>query len=277
MAQLGKINQLKIARKVDFGVYLDGENLGEILMPKRYVPDGSKIGDTVSVMVYLDGEERLVATTDIPYAQVGQVAFLRVVSVEQIGAFCDWGLLKQLLVPFSEQKIKMEVGKSYVVYVYIDHITQRITGTMKLEKFLNQTDPTYDVNAEVDLLIWTATDIGYKAIIDNEFIGVIYKNEIHKKLSMGQQVKGYIKKVRPDGKIDLTVHKLGVEKYDIISEKILKLLDKAGGKLPYHDGTDPEVISQIFGVSKRAFKQSIGVLYKAKEIVITASGISRYR
>jgi hypothetical protein len=275
MAQLGKVNQLKIARKVDFGVYVDGENLGEILMPSRYVPEGAKIGDMVTAMVYLDGEERYLATTETPYVQVGEVGFLKVMSIETVGAFCDWGVSKQLLIPFSEQKIKMEAGKSYVVYVYIDPITQRITGSMKLEKFIHQTKPNYKVNQPVKILLWTKTDIGYKAVIDNEYFGVIYKNEVHQKLTLGHRLEGYIKKVRPDGKIDISLQQMGQQKFDQIAQKILRLLDNAGGELPYHDGTDPMVISKIFGVSKRAFKQSIGVLYKAREIIITDEGIKR--
>ena len=202
MAQLGQINHLKIVRKVDFGFYLDGENLGEILMPKRYIFPEMKIGDTIEVMVYLDGEERLLATTEIPLAQVGDFAYLKVNKIENVGAFLDWGLSKELLVPFSEQKVKMEEGKSYVVYVYIDKITDRIAGSMKLEKFISKEKPEYTVNQEVDLVIWTLTDVGYKAIINNQHIGVIYKNEIFRKISNGQKMKGYIKKIRDDDKID---------------------------------------------------------------------------
>lgn len=275
MAQLGQINHLKIVRKVDFGFYLDGENLGEILMPKRYIFPDMKIGDTIDVMVYLDGEERLLATTEIPFAQVGDFAYLKVNKIENVGAFLDWGLSKELLVPFSEQKVKMEEGKSYVVHVYIDKITDRITGSMKLEKFINKEKPEYTINQEVDLLIWTLTDVGYKAIINNQHIGVIYKNEIFRKISNGQKMKGYIKKIRDDDKIDLTLDKIGYTKIDSFAQLILNAIQKSGGFLPYNDKTDPEIIYNIFGMSKKVFKQSIGNLFKQRYIEITPEGIKK--
>lgn len=275
MAQLGQINHLKIVRKVDFGFYLDGENLGEILMPKRYIFPDMKIGDTIDVMVYLDGEERLLATTEIPFAQVGDFAYLKVNKIENVGAFLDWGLSKELLVPFSEQKVKMEEGKSYVVHVYIDKITDRITGSMKLEKFINKEKPEYTINQEVDLLIWTLTDVGYKAIINNQHIGVIYKNEIFRKISNGQKMKGYIKKIRDDDKIDLTLDKIGYTKIDSFAQLILNAIEKSGGFLPYNDKTDPEIIYNIFGMSKKVFKQSIGNLFKQRYIEITTEGIKK--
>ncbi|MBK7805095.1 MAG: S1-like domain-containing RNA-binding protein [Saprospiraceae bacterium] len=275
MAQLGQINHLKIVRKVDFGFYLDGENLGEILMPKRYIFPDMKIGDTIDVMVYLDGEERLLATTEIPFAQVGDFAYLKVNKIENVGAFLDWGLSKELLVPFSEQKVKMEEGKSYVVHVYIDKITDRITGSMKLEKFINKEKPEYTINQEVDLLIWTLTDVGYKAIINNQHIGVIYKNEIFRKISNGQKMKGYIKKIRDDDKIDLTLDKIGYTKIDSFAQLILNAIEKSGGFLPYNDKTDPEIIYNIFGMSKKVFKQSIGNLFKQRYIEITPEGIKK--
>lgn len=275
MAQLGQINHLKIVRKVDFGFYLDGENLGEILMPKRYIFPEMKIGDTIDVMVYLDGEERLLATTEIPFAQVGDFAYLKVNKIENVGAFLDWGLSKELLVPFSEQKVKMEEGKSYVVHVYIDKITDRITGSMKLEKFINKEKPEYTINQEVDLLIWTLTDVGYKAIINNQHIGVIYKNEIFRKISNGQKMKGYIKKIRDDDKIDLTLDKIGYTKIDSFAQLILNAIEKSGGFLPYNDKTDPEIIYNIFGMSKKVFKQSIGNLFKQRYIEITPEGIKK--
>jgi len=275
VAQLGQQNNLEIVRKVDFGYYLDGQNLGEILMPKRYASPEMKIGDIIKVMVYLDGEERLLATTEQPFAQVGDFAYLKVNKIENVGAFLDWGLSKELMVPFSEQKIKMEESKSYVVYIYIDKITERITGTMKLEKYISKSKPEYTTNEEVDLLIWTLTDVGYKAIINNQHLGVIYKNEIFRKISTGQKIKGYIKKVREDDKIDLTLDKPGYGKIDVFAQKIMELIDKSGGQLPYNDKTDPEVIYSIFGVSKKVFKQSIGGLFKHHFIEITSDGIKK--
>jgi len=275
VVQLGQQNNLEIVRKVDFGYYLDGQNLGEILMPKRYASPEMKIGDVIKVMVYLDGEERLLATTEKPFAQVGDFAYLKVNKIENVGAFLDWGLSKELMVPFSEQKIKMEESKSYVVYIYIDKITERITGSMKLEKYLSKSKPEYSTNDEVDLLIWTLTDVGYKAIINNQHLGVVYKNEIFRKISTGQKIKGYIKKVRDDDKIDLTLDKPGYAKIDEFAQKIMELIDKSGGQLPYNDKTDPEVIYSIFGVSKKVFKQSIGGLFKHHFIEITSEGIKK--
>lgn len=275
MVELGKKNKLRIVKKVDFGLYMDGLELGEILMPKRYVYPDMQIDDIVDVFVYLDGEERYLATTEEPFAQVGEFAYLKVNKVENVGAFLDWGVSKELLVPFSEQKIKMEEGRSYVVYIYVDPLTERITGTMKLEKLLNKEPIDYDFNQEVDLMIWTHTDIGYKAIINGKHLGVIYKNEIFNKVYTGQKLKGYIKKLREDGKIDLSLTKQGYTKIDNIAQNILDVLDKAGGNLPYNDKTDPEVIYKIFGISKKVFKQSIGNLFKQRIIEISEKGISR--
>jgi uncharacterized protein len=275
MVELGKLNTLKIARKVDFGLYLDGKNLGEILMPKRYVLPTLVIGDEVEVIVYLDGEERIVATTETPLAQVGDFAWLKVNKIETSGAFLDWGLSKELLVPFSEQKIKMEEGRFYLVFVYIDPLTDRITATMKLEKFISKDIPTYKINEEVDLIIWTPTEIGYKAIVNGKHQGVLYKNEVFKKLVTGQKLKAYIKKIREDGKIDLTLEAQGYVRIDKASQSILDIITKAGGFLPYNDKTDPDVIYSIFGVSKKAFKQSIGNLFKQRLILISEKGIEK--
>ncbi len=275
MTQLGKINTLSIVKHVDFGVYLDGENMGEILMPKRYVTPDMKDGDEVTVMVYLDGEERYVATTEVPLAQVGDFAWLKVNKIENAGAFLDWGLSKELLVPFSEQKIKMEEGRSYLVYIYIDKVTDRITASMKLEKFFDSTTPEYTKNEEVDIIVWTPTEIGYKAIVNGKHQGVLYKNEVFKKLVTGQKMKAYIKKVREDGKIDLILDKPGYVKIDSTAQSIMTLLEKAGGFLPYNDKTDPEVIYNIFGISKKAFKQSIGNLFKQRMITLSDKGIEK--
>lgn len=275
MVSLGKINKLKIVKKVDFGVYLDGNQLGEILMPKRYVTADMKIGDEVTVMVYLDGEERYVATTEKPLVQVGEVAWLKVNKIEKAGAFLDWGLSKELLVPFSEQKIKMEEERSYLVFVYVDKVTERIVASMKLERFFSKTIPPFTKNEEVDIIVWTPTDIGYKVVVQGQYQGVLYKNEVFKKLTIGQKLKAFIKKVREDGKIDLVLDQPGYVKIDNTAKLILNILAKAGGHLPYNDKTDPDVIYNIFGISKKAFKQSIGNLFKQRLIVITDKGIEK--
>lgn len=273
MIHLGRLASLTIIKRTDFGFYLDGENFGEILMPKRYITPDMKIGEKVDVFVFLDGEERVVATTETPLGQVGEFAFLKVNKVENIGAFLNWGVSKELLVPFSEQKIKMEENRSYVVYIYLDKVTDRIAASMKLEKFLDKNKANYSVGDEVSLLIWTMTDFGYKAIIDGKYLGVVYKNEIFKKISTGQTTVGYIKKIREDGKIDLSLEKLGYVKVDQHTQKILDLLKKSGHSLPYNDKTEAEVIYNIFGMSKKVFKQAIGNLFKQRLITITEEGI----
>jgi hypothetical protein len=272
--QLGKKNKMTIVKSVDFGLYLDGEELGEILMPKRYASSSMNIGDEIEVMVYLDGEERYLATTEEPYGVVGQVAFLKVNKVENVGAFLDWGLSKELMVPFSEQKVKMIEGRYYVVYIYIDKLTDRITGSMKLEKYLDKENPEYSIGEEVDLMIWTGTEIGYKVIINHTHLGILYKDEIFKRINTGDKSKGFIKKIREDGKIDVSLERAGYEKIDAKSDKIIALLEKSGGFLPYNDKTDPEVIYNIFGVSKKVFKQSLGNLFKQRLIEINEKGIT---
>ncbi|MBK9257242.1 MAG: GntR family transcriptional regulator [Saprospiraceae bacterium] len=273
MAELGKYNDLEIVRKVDFGFYLNAGDLGEILMPKRYITPDMNIGDTVRVFVYLDGEERPVATTDEVLGQVGEFAYLKVKKVENIGAFLEWGVLKDILVPFSEQKITMVEGRSYLVYIYLDKITERVTATMKLEKFLDKSTPEYEPSEEVDLLIWTPTDIGYKAIINQKHLGVLYKNEVFTKLQTGQKIKGYIRKIREDNKIDLVLDKPGYGKMDAVSSAVLEKVRKSGGFMPFHDKSSPEAVYNHFGISKKVFKQALGNLYKAKLIEMTDAGI----
>lgn len=274
MADLGKINSLTIVKKTDFGYFLDGGSMGEILLPKRYMTTDMRIGEPIEVIVFLDGEERYVATTEKPLATVGQVGYLKVKSVEKVGAFLDWGVSKELLVPFSEHKVKMEVGKSYVVYLYVDKITDRITGSMRLERFLQKNAPTFKEGDKVQILVWVKTDLGYKCIIDHQWIGVLYANELLQSIHTGQSTVAYIKKMRPDGKIDLSLQPMGRSKLDQGAEVILRMLQKSGGKLPYSDKTDPEVIYSIFKMSKKAFKASIGNLYKARKITIGDHGIT---
>jgi len=273
VVNLGKVNKLKIVKSVDFGIYLDGGDSGEILLPKRYVTPDMVVDQELEVFIYLDGEERIIATTNKPLGQVDQVAYLKVKSVEKIGAFLEWGIMKDILVPFSEQKIKMEVGKSYLVYIYIDKITQRVTATMKLEKFLDKTTSNYHFGSELDGIVWTQTDIAYKVVLNNSHLGLLYKDEVFKRLQSGDKLKVYVKKVRTDNKLDLSLEKPGYKKLDGISTKILDKLKKEGGFMAVHDKTNPEIIYNTFGVSKKAFKAACGNLYKQKLIDITASGI----
>ena len=273
MLEIGKINSLRILKKVNFGLYLDGGESGEILMPLRYVPQDCHVDDTIDAFIYNDSEDRLIATTEIPLAQVGDFACLKVLSVNQYGTFLDWGLSKDLLVPFREQKMTMEEGKWYIVYVYLDEETKRIAATSKIEKHFNKEKPDYTVGQEVNLLIWTQTDIGYKAIINNEFQGILYANEIFQKLERGQKLTGYIKKIRDDGKIDLTLSKPGLEKIDDLSQRIIALLNENHGFLAVSDKSSAEDIYELFKESKKSFKKSIGILYKQRLIIIEDEGI----
>lgn len=273
MAEIGRYNKLRIEREVDFGVYLDGENLGEILMPLRYLPESYMIGDEVDVFISLDSEDRLVATTEKPLAMVGEFAYLEVVSVTRFGAFLDWGMPKDLFVPFREQRLSMEKGRRYVVRLYVDSETDRIVGTAKFERFLDNLVPEYEFGAEVDLLIYSETSLGYNAIIDNTFTGVIYRNEVFKPLNKGERMKGFIKKVRDDYKIDLMLTKPGYRKVDDMSEIVLNALKKYNGYLALNDNTNPELIYKLLGMSKKSFKKAIGLLYKDKIISINEDGI----
>jgi len=273
MTEIGKLNKLQILREVDFGVYLDGENYGEILMPKKYLPENYKIDDFVEVFVYLDSEDRIIATTEKPYAMVGDFAFLKVVAVSDFGAFLDWGLLKDLLVPFNQQKQKMEEGQSYLVYIYLDEKSERIAASSKLDKFLDKQPVDYQEEQEVNLIICNKTNIGYKAIINNTHWGVLYTNEVFQTLEKGQKIKGYIKKVREDKKIDLSLYKQGYEKVDDSLNKILDTLKKHDGFIPVTDKSSPETIYKMFGLSKKTYKKIIGALYKKRLISIEKDGI----
>jgi uncharacterized protein len=274
MTEIGKLNTLRVVKELDFGVYLDGAELGEILMPKRYVPENCKIDDMVEVFIYLDSEDRIIATTQMPNAMVGQFASMEVVMVNEVGAFLDWGLQKDLLVPFREQKVKMEEGKSYVVYVYFDAESNRIAASAKLDQFFDLEPAEYEEGQEVDLLIFNQTDMGFKAIVNNINEGMIYGNEVFKPLHKGQKLKGFIKKVRDDGKLDLCLQKPGFEKVDELAERILAYLQKNEGFLNVTDKTPPEVISQMFGASKKTFKKAVGALYRKKIIKLETDGIA---
>jgi uncharacterized protein len=274
MAEIGKYNSLRVIKEVDFGVYLDGEAEGEILMPIRYVPANCQVGDYVDVFLYLDSEDRPIATTEKPYAQVGEFAMLRVKSVNKIGTFLDWGIMKDLLVPFREQKVTMLEGRSYLVYIYVDEESKRIVASAKLNKFLDKSLPEYTVGQEVELVIESETELGYKALINNCHWGILYENEVFEQLAKGLKVKGFIKKIRPDNKIDLSLHPLGYDKVDPLTRMILDELKKEGGFIPVSDKSDAEEVYRVFGISKKSFKQAIGSLYKRRIITISPNGIS---
>lgn len=273
MVEVGKYNTLKIVKEVDFGVYLAGDNGQEILLPTRYVPKGVKPGDEVEVFIYHDNEGRIIATTAHPKAIVGQFKFMQVKSVSNIGAFLEWGLMKDLLVPFREQKMPMREGKWYLVYVRIDNITGRIMATARIDKYVNNIPPEYEHNQEVDLLIADETEIGYRVIINNLHWGMVYRNEVFRRLEKGEELKGYIKEVREDEKIDVSLSPLGYQKVEGIAGTILESLKAQGGYLPVHDKSEPDVIYSLFRCSKKAFKQALGALYKQHLITLEKEGI----
>lgn len=271
--KLGKFNTLEIVKTVDFGLYLDGGDYGEILLPSRYVPETYEIGDWLNVFLYLDSEERLIATTLIPYIQVGEFGYLEVSWVNEYGAFLNWGLMKDLFVPFREQKMKMQVGKKYVVYAFLDEESFRIVATAKVEKYLSSDTADYQPEEKVNILIWQKTDLGFKAIIDNKYSGLLYDNEIFQPVTTGMKLEAYIKQVRPDGKIDLTLQKSGFSKVEDFSSQLLQYINDEGGYTPFHDKSDANDIYSTFGISKKVFKKAVGDLYKKRLIIIKEDGI----
>lgn len=271
--ELGKFNVLEVLKTVDFGVYLDGGEEGEILLPTRYVPEECNIGDFLNVFLYLDNEERLIATTLTPLVQVGEFACLEVSWVNQFGAFLNWGLMKDLFVPFREQKMKMLVGKKYVIHAHIDEDSYRIVASAKVDKYLSKELPAYQPNDEVSILIWQKTDLGFKAIVENKFSGLLYDSEIFQPLQTGMQLKAFVKQVREDGKIDLMLQKPGFEKIDDFSDKLLSYIKENGGSIQLNDKSPAEDIYDTFQVSKKTFKKAVGDLYKKRLIVIEANGI----
>jgi len=273
MVEIGKWNTLRVLKELDFGIYLDGEDQGEILMPIRYVPQDCKVDDNIEAFIYFDSEDRVIATTEKPLAQVGDFALLDVVSVNSIGAFLDWGLPKDLFVPFREQKHKMEVGQSCVVYIYIDDLSGRIAASAKVENFLDKEPHDFTEGQEVNLIIYTQTDIGYKAIINNTHTGVLFDSDVFRTLHRGEHTKGYIKKIREDKKIDLLLEKPGYEKVDDISKKILDKLKEENGFIALVDKSPANDVYDMFGISKKNYKKAIGALYKARMITIEENGI----
>lgn len=271
--ELGKFNALEVVKEVDFGMYLDGGEEGEILLPTRYVPEDCKVGDWLNVFLYLDIDERLIATTLTPLAQVGEFACLEVSWVNQYGAFLNWGLMKDLFVPFSEQKMRMQVGKKYVVYVYIDEESYRIVASAKIDRYLSKDMPEYQPGDEVDVLIWQKTDLGFKAIVDNKFSGLLYDTQIFQSIFTGDKLKAHIRQVREDGKIDLILQKTGKANINDFAEVLHEYLETHNGYSPLHDKSDAAEIYNEFGVSKKTFKKGVGDLYKKRIISIEPDGL----
>ena len=270
---IGKINRYKVVKTLEFGAYLDGGNGLEILLPARYVPKICNVGDEVNVFIYHDNEGRLIATTTKPLAIVGEFRLMQVKEVSCVGAFLEWGIMKDLLVPYREQKMQMKKGHWYIVYVYLDNMTNRIVASARIDKFLNNVPPLYKRNQEVDLMVAEETAIGYKVIINNLHWGLLYRNEVFRTLVKGEKLKGYIKDIREDDKIDVSMHKLGYEKVDGIAQHIMDVLLLNKGYLPLHDKSDADEIRALFACSKKSFKKAIGFLYKKGLIVLDEKGI----
>jgi hypothetical protein len=268
MIEIGKLNTLTVLKNVDHGIYLDGEHLGEILMPERYVPDNCRVGESIEAFIYLDSADLLIATTEKPYVMVGECAYLKVVDVNQAGAFLDWGLPKDLLVPYSEQISPLKIGQSYTVLVYLDENTNRIAATQKLDTYLSEEAQYFKPEQVVDLLIFGKTELGYKAVINNTHIGLIYKNEVFQTLIHGEKLKGFIKTIREDRKIDLCLQLPGKDAQDDLNTRILEHLKKNDGISTLTDKSSPKDIYQCFAVSKKNYKKAIGMLYKKRLILI---------
>lgn len=271
--ELGKFNTLEVVKQVDFGMYLDGDEEGEVLLPNRYVPDDCQIGDWLRVFLYLDIDERLIATTLTPLVQVGEFACLEVAWVNEFGAFLNWGLMKDLFVPFSEQKMKMQVGRSYVVHAHLDEESYRIVASAKVDRYLSKEIATYEPGDEVDILIWQKTDLGFKAIIENQYSGLLYDGEIFQPLRTGMTLKAFVKQVREDGKIDLMLQKPGFEKIDDFARTLLDYIKEHDGRVALTDKSPAEDIYDTFRVSKKTFKKGVGDLYRKRLIVLHEDAI----
>lgn len=269
----GQYNELEMVKYTDFGIYLDGGDMGEILMPTKYVPHNTNRGDKVRCFVYYDTTDRPIATTETPKATVGQCAYLKCVAVTKFGAFLDWGLTKDLLVPFREQKMDMVEGKSYVVYIYLDEKSRRIVASAKLDKYLNKQKPTFEEGDKVELIIASASEQGLTAVINGTHTGLLYRNEIFQPLHPGEVVTGYIKEIRGDGKIDLALQQTGYKNLLTLDDQVLDVIKSHGGFMKVGDKTAPEDIYTLFQMSKKNWKKIIGNLYKNRKIDITDGGI----
>jgi len=272
MIKVGDYNVLKVLREADFGFYLDDDAEG-ILLPKRFVPEGLKVGDEIKVFIYHDSEGRLIATTQHPKGVVGEIVKLKAITVTNQGAFLDWGLMKDIFVPKSKQLGGMREGAEYLVKIYVDEQTGRVAATEKIEPFLSNENLTVKEKDMVDLVVYRRTDIGYLVIINNIHTGVLHFNEIYQNIGVGDKLKGFIKTIRSENKVDVVVGRPGYNRVEDEAEKILRLLNENNGYLPYHDKSGPDEIYNFFGISKKAFKMATGNLYKQQKITFTKTGI----
>lgn len=273
MIKLGDYNTLKIVKSVDFGLYLDGDDAGEILLPTRYVPQNAKVGDELEVFIYLDQDEKLIATTLHPLAKVGDIAYLEVAWVNEYGAFLNWGLMKDLFCPFREQKMRMQKGQHYIVYIKEDEETHRLLATAKIDKYLSAERPPYKHGDAVEILIWQKTDLGFKAIVDNQYQGQLYEDQIFQPLHTGDRLTAYVDHIRQDNKIDITLQPTGRRQTEEFSEVLLRYLQENGGHCDLGDKSPSELIADRFKVSKKVYKKAVGDLYRRRLITISNNGI----
>jgi nucleic acid-binding protein yitL len=295
--KLGDYNTLKMVKiaerpnphsfggKEIFGIYLDGGKEGDILMPQKYVPQGVKIGDDVSCFIYLDQDERPIATTETPFAKVGEFAYLECTWVNEYGAFLNWGLMKDIFCPFREQKRKMEIGERYIVYIYIDEESYRIVASAKVEHFLTDVltiknkdseetdDNKIETGAELPILIWQKSPLGFKVIIDNKYQGLIYQDQIFRLVHTGDQLQGYIQNIRPDGKIDVSLQPVGRRQTEDFAETLLQYLKDNNGICELGDKSEADAIYRQFHVSKKVYKRAVGDLYKRRLIMVESTRI----
>ena len=272
--EIGKFNKLQVVKIADHGVYVDGGEEGTILLPNRYVPEGTDIDDCREVFLYFDSDDLLIATTESPKAMVGDVQLLKVVDTNRVGAFLDWGLPKDLLVPYSEQQHPMKEGESYVVYIFHDHKTDRILASSKLNRYFEEESTNLEPRQKVDLKITDKTELGYKTIIDNQYLGLIFHGDAFRPLALGECLPGYIKAIREDGKIDVIISQHSPQGDNSLEGQILVYLKQSGGESNLTDKSNPDHIYRQFKVSKKKYKNALGALYKRKLIVITREKIS---
>ncbi|WP_252007725.1 S1 RNA-binding domain-containing protein [Ferrimonas sp. SCSIO 43195] len=273
MVKIGQYNRLKVVRLSDYGVFLDGDSFGNILLPNKFVPEGAAVGTEIEVFIYFDSNDQLIATTQKAKACLGEFALLQVVDINNAGAFMDWGLDKDLLVPYNQQKVPMEKGRHYVVYVYQDRHTERLAASSKLDRFVSERPGRFRKMQEVDLMLTNNTDLGFKAIVNDSYWGILYHNELFKDARVGQRMKGYVKWVREDGGIDLTLNPPVNEALDQLSQQVLDHLQRNNGFSPLGDKADPEAIKRLYKVSKKMYKRTIGGLFKSGRISIDSDGI----
>ncbi|MCO6501124.1 MAG: GntR family transcriptional regulator [Vicingus serpentipes] len=273
MKEIGQILELEALKETPQGVYLITDEDKEILLPNKYVPNDLEIGDKIEVFVYTDSEDRPIATTLDPKIKLNQFAFLKVVDVNQYGAFLDWGMEKDLLLPFSEQQFNVEATKRYLVYMYKDTVTNRLVATTKFGKFIKENKVTIKTGEQVDLLVSGETEIGYKVIVNSKHYGMVFKNELFKTIKIGDQLKGYLQRVRADNKLDITLNSAKLNDVETLANEIYERLLKAGGKMSISDKSSPEIIKKEFQVSKKSFRRALGLLYSDRKITITPESV----